>query len=69
MVNVNRNSLQEYSRSIKRTTTEELHKEIWMLEEHIKYLTQAHKDSSYFQKFLHVAKEEREARMCAKGYQ
>ena len=69
MVKVNRNSLQEYSRAIKSLTNEELRKEIWMLEEHIKYLTDTHQDSSYFQKFLHVAKEVREARMCAQGYQ
>jgi len=69
MVKVNRNSLQDYSRTIKGLTNEELHKEIWMLDEHIKYLTEAHQDSSYFQKFLHVAREERETRMCAQGYQ
>jgi hypothetical protein len=66
---INRQSLQMYARSLKGLTNEELHKEIWMLEEHIKYLTYEHHDSSYFQKFLYVAKEERETRMVSQGYQ
>ena len=66
---INRDSLQVYARSLKRLSNEELHKEIWMLEEHIKYLTEQHKESSYFQKFLFVAKEEREVRMVTQGYQ
>ena len=66
---VNRNSLQEYARTIKALTNEELCKEIWMLEDHIKYLCQQHLDSCYFDKFLFVAKEEKEARMISQGCQ
>lgn len=69
MFKINRNSLQEYARSVKGLTNEELHKEIWMLEEHVKYLTHQHIDSCYFDKFLFVAKEEKENRMISQGYQ
>lgn len=69
MLEISRKSLADYARTIKGLTNEELHKEIWMLEEHIGYLSEKHEDSSYFQKFLHVAKEEKETRMVSQGYQ
>lgn len=69
MFQINRRSLTEYAATIKTLGGEELHKEIWMLEEHIKHLELTHEDSCYFEKFLHVAKNEREARMVSQGYQ
>jgi len=66
---INRNSLREYAQSIKGLTNEELHKEICMLSGHIKFLDDGQEDSSYFQKFLYVAKEEKEMRMASQGYQ
>jgi hypothetical protein len=69
MLEISRKSLADYAKTIKVLTNEELYKEIWMLEEHIVYLTDRHEDSSYFQKFLHVAKEEKETRMVSQGYQ
>lgn len=69
MFQINRRSLTEYSTTIKNLSNEELYKEIWMLEEHIKHLTAIHEDTGYFQKFLHVAKNERESRMVSQGYQ
>lgn len=69
MFQLDRTSLTSYAKTIKGLTNEELHKEIWMLEEHVKHLTAVNEESSYFQKFLYVAKEEREMRMVAQGYQ
>jgi hypothetical protein len=69
MYEVNRSTLRDYAQTIKGLTNEELHKEIWMLEEHIKYLTHEQCDSSQFKRFLSVAKEEKEMRMVSQGYQ
>lgn len=69
MLMIDRKSLAGYAKTIKGLTNEELHKEIWMLEEHVAHLMNVNEESAYFQKFLHVAKEEREMRMVAQGYQ
>jgi hypothetical protein len=69
MFQLDRTSLASYAKTIKGLTNEELHKEIWMLEEHVKHLTTVSEESGYFQKFLYVAKQEREMRMVAQGYQ
>lgn len=69
MFELDRRSLAGYAKTLKGLTNEELHKEIWMLEEHIEYLTSIHEDTGYFQKFLYVAKEEKETRMVSQGYQ
>lgn len=69
MFTVNRNTLKEYAESLKGLTNEELHKEIWMLDEHIHVLMTTGGDVRRFERFLYVAKEEKEMRMVAQGYQ
>lgn len=66
---VNRSSAELYSTSLKGLTNEELHKEIWALDEHIAYLSQRNEDTSKYKQFLYAAKQERETRMVAQGYQ
>lgn len=69
MYEIDRSTLKGYAETIKGLTDEELCKEIWMLEEHIRYLTLQYRDSTSFRQFLFVSKEEKEMRMVAQGYQ
>ena len=69
MHSINRGSLADYSTSIKGLTNAELHKEVWMLEEHIKHLGDNSPDLQQFRTFLTIAKEEKETRMVSQGYQ
>jgi hypothetical protein len=66
---VNRSSTELYSTSLKGLTNEELHKEIWALDEHISYMFFINEDASRLREFLRIAKEEKETRMVAQGYQ
>ena len=66
---INRGSLADYSTSIKGLTNAELHKEVWMLEEHIKHLGDNSPDLQQLRTFLTIAKEEKETRMVSQGYQ
>jgi hypothetical protein len=69
MHDIDRSSLRGYAQTIMGLTDEELCREIWMLEEHIKYLSAHRQDSTTFRTFLTVSKEEKEVRMVAQGYQ
>ena len=66
---VDRSSSQNYGTSLKGLTNEELHKEIWALDEHIAYLVYLNEDTTRHREFLRIAKEEKETRMVAQGYQ
>ena len=67
---INRDSFREYSICLKGLTNEELSREIWMLEEHIKYLKlTTTQNTSDYETFLKISKEEKETRMVAQGYQ
>lgn len=68
-MHVNRRSFSDYSTSLKALTNEELHQEIWVLDEHIKYLITNHEDASVYKEFIMIAREEKEMRMFAQGYQ
>lgn len=66
---INRRSFADYGTSLKALTNEELHQEIWALSEHIKYLTECNEDASVYREFVIMAREEKEVRMVAQGYQ
>lgn len=67
---INRSSLADYSTSVKGLTNAELHKEVWMLEEHVKHLGNTNPDEvTQVRSFLTIAKEEKETRMVSQGYQ
>jgi hypothetical protein len=66
---VDRSSFELYSTSLKGLTNEELVKEIWALDEHISYLVCINEDTTRLREFLRIAKEEKETRMVAQGYQ
>lgn len=67
---INRNCFREYSICVKGLTNEELSREIWMLEEHIKYIQATNKENTTeYETFLKISKEEKETRMIAQGYQ
>lgn len=68
-MHVDRRSFADYSNSLKALTNEELCQEIWVLDEHIKYLIQHDENPELYIEFIVMAKEEKELRMFAQGYQ
>lgn len=67
---IDRSSPLEYGNCLKALTNEELTREVWMLDEHVKYLhTIGESTSDEYNLFLRMAKEEKELRMVSQGYQ
>lgn len=69
MHTINREDLSLYAQQLKGLTNEELHKEIWLLSEHIQYLQTGNEDAKLFVVCIMIAKEEKEMRMFSQGYQ
>lgn len=67
----NRSSLSAYIRTLNEMTFDELHKEVWLLEEHVRHLKQTSQDAdkiSQFCSMIEAAKKEKERRAFDKGY-
>lgn len=69
MFEIDRSSIEAYSKSVKGLTNEELYKEIWSLSEHLQYLNAYRKSVGLVEEFLYIAKQEYETRMFSQGYQ
>ena len=62
-------NLEEYKKTIKTLSDDELHKEIWMLDIHIQYLkTNEEDDVDSIMGLLEVAKDEQERRVSQRYY-
>lgn len=73
-IKVDRTSLRLYGDALKAFTNEELTREVWMLDEHIRYLVslktkEDNQTADHYQRLLIMAREEKELRMFSQGYQ
>jgi hypothetical protein len=68
-VSTKRDNTTDYSSVLLELTDEDIFREIWMLEEHIKYLDQAgdSEELEKFEPFLKLAKDERDNRFAKRG--
>ena len=70
-MNIDRENLSAYSRMVFDLTTDELSKEIWLLEEHVRHLKATQDDQSKIDRFsqmIRVARQEKDRRAFDKGY-
>jgi hypothetical protein len=69
MSGVDRTSLHSYRRSVAFLSDDELRKEIWLMDEHIKYLQREDDQSAHeMLELLQIALEEKDRRAFNKGY-
>lgn len=69
MSGVDRTNLQSYRRCLAVLSDEELRKEIWLVDEHIKYLQREDDQSAHDMiELLQVALEEKDRRAFNRGY-
>lgn len=70
-MNINRTNLSAYGQIVFQLSADELNKEIWLLEEHIKHLKESSDDVhtiDQFREMIKIAKQERDKRAFDKGY-
>lgn len=70
-MNIDRHSLENYETVVSRLNFDELNKEIWLIEEHMRYIKDSGDDSESIEQFaemVRIAKQERSRRESTKQY-